>query len=72
MGFWYLPITVVLMLPQRSTCAPPRKPTSIFPFCRKSWNTSAMLQTISDPVTSEGSPIETGSLSGTAPTAPDS
>ena len=31
-----------------------------------------MLQTMSEPVTSAGSPIETGSRSGTAPTAPDS
>ena len=31
-----------------------------------------MLQTMSEPVTSDGSPIETGSRSGTAPTAPDS
>ena len=31
-----------------------------------------MEQTISEPVTSEGSPIETGRRSGTAPTAPDS
>src|SRR2546428_902281 len=42
------------------------------PFCRNSWNTSAMPHTMSDPVTSAGSPMETGRRSGTAPTAPDS
>ncbi len=42
------------------------------PFCRKFWKTSAMLQTISEPVTSDGSPIDTGNRSGCAPIAPDS
>ena len=42
------------------------------PFWSRNWNTSAMPQTMSEPVTSAGSPMETGSRSGTAPTAPDS
>ena len=42
------------------------------PFWRKHWKMSAMPQTMSAPVTSAGSPIDTGSRSGTAPTAPDS
>ena len=33
---------------------------------------SAIPVTMSDPVTSDGSPIDTGSRSGSAPTAPDS
>src|SRR5207302_963751 len=37
-----------------------------------SWNTSAMPHTMSDPVTRAGSPMETGSRAGVAPTAPDS
>src|SRR2546421_6997228 len=60
------------MFPYRSICAPPRKPTAIRPFCSMSWNTSAIPQTMRDPVTSAGSPIETGRRTGTAPTAPDS
>jgi len=39
---------------------------------QESWKMSDMLQTISDPVTSAGSPIEGGTRVGTAPTAPDS
>ena len=42
------------------------------PFCSSPWNTSAMPQTMSDPVTRAGSPMDTGSRSGSAPTAPDS
>ena len=42
------------------------------PFCSRNWNTSAMPQTMSEPVTSDGSPMDTGSRSGSAPTAPDS
>src|SRR5437879_10484321 len=60
------------MFPERSICAPPRKPTPIRPFCRMSWNTSAMPQTMRDPDTSAGSPIDTGTRTGAAPTAPDS
>src|SRR2546421_1360478 len=60
------------MFPYRSICAPPRKPTAIRPFCKMSWNTSAMPQTMREPVTSAGSPIETGRRTGAAPTAPDS
>src|SRR2546421_9598016 len=60
------------MFPYRSICAPPRKPTAIRPFCNMSWNTSAIPQTMRDPVTSAGSPIETGRRTGAAPTAPDS
>src|SRR2546430_11935049 len=37
-----------------------------------SWNTSAMPQTMREPVTSAGSPMETGRRTGAAPTAPDS
>src|SRR2546430_8316664 len=37
-----------------------------------SWNTSAMPHTMRQPVTSAGSPIETGTRTGAAPTAPDS
>src|SRR5438034_1038628 len=37
-----------------------------------SWNTSAMPHTMREPVTSAGSPIETGTRTGAAPTAPDS
>src|SRR5205823_1226899 len=72
LGRAYGPITVVLILPKRSTWAPPRNPTSMRPFCSMHWNTSAIPHTMSDPVTRAGSPIETGRRSGTAPTAPDS
>src|SRR2546423_12208894 len=57
------------MFPERSICAPPRKPTPIRPFCSMSWNTSAMPQTMRDPVTSAGSPIDTGRRTGAAPAA---
>ena len=33
-GWSYSPMTVVLMLPNRSICAAPRNPTSISPRCR--------------------------------------
>src|SRR3989338_2282345 len=59
-------MTVVLRLPKRSICAPPRKPTSMKPRCRQYWKTSGIEQTPSAPATSAGSPMEMGRRAGRA------
>jgi hypothetical protein len=64
--------TVVLMLANLSTCAPPRMPTSIRRGCSQLLKISGTVMTASAVSASTPSPIDSGRVPGLAPRVPDS
>jgi len=71
-GLRYSPITVVLMLANRSICAAPKNPRSMRPPCSQYANISGTDTTASAVSASSPSPIDSGSTEGLVPIVPDS